>query len=190
MDRIRQFLKNIINITEEELDMLLRDCYIRQYKRSSIVAEAKQQPNEVYFINNGLIRVFLADGDGVEHTIYFAMQDQFIADYSSFILKQKANFALQALAPTSVVVIPRKVIDWGYANLNEGEKLGRLIAEGYFIYQENKTKDQYIKTPKERYEGIVEIFPNIINLVPQHMIASYLGITPVHLSRLKNPFKT
>lgn len=81
--------------------------------------------------------------------------------------------------------MPRIAVDWGYKNLRQGERLGRLIAEYYFIYQDNRLKDLYAKTPKERYDSITEVFPNIHNRVPQHMIASYLGISPVHLSRLK-----
>ena len=92
---------------------------------------------------------------------------------------------MQALEETQVVVLPRSAIEWGYKNLIEGQKLGRLIAEFYFIFQDERTKNIYVRTPKQRYDSITEVFPNIHNRVPQHMIASYLGITSVHLSRLK-----
>jgi pectate lyase len=84
-----------------------------------------------------------------------------------------------------VIILPRKSIEWGYSNMQEGQKLGRLIAEFYFIYHDNRIKNLYARTPLERYNALAEVFPNIHNRVPQHMIASYLGITPVHLSRLK-----
>lgn len=142
-------------------------------------------PDEVFFIQKGIIRVVVADNDGVEHTIHFALENQFIADYASFILRQPALYTLQAIEATEAVVMPRAAIEWGYANLAQGDRLGRLIAEFYFIYQDNRIKNLYARTPKERYDTITEVFPNIHNRVPQHMIASYLGITPVHLSRLK-----
>lgn|GEM_PF-2882148 len=65
------------------------------------------------------------------------------------------------------------------------EKLGRLVAEFYFIYHDHGIKNLYACKPKQRYDTLTEVFPNIHNRVPQHMIAYYLGITPVHLSRLK-----
>jgi hypothetical protein len=99
--------------------------------------------------------------------------------------KQPSFYTLQALEETQVVVLPRSAIEWGYKNLQEGEKMGRLIAEYYFIYQDNRIKNTFSRMPKQRYDSITEVFPNIHNRVPQHMIASYLGITPVHLSRLK-----
>ncbi len=121
----------------------------------------------------------------MEHTIHFALENQFIADYSNFIQKLPSFYSLQALEETEVVVLPRATIDWGYEHLQAGQKMGRLIAEYYFIYQDDRIKNTYIRTPKQRYDSITEVFPNIHNRVPQHMIASYLGITPIHLSRLK-----
>lgn len=63
--------------------------------------------------------------------------------------------------------------------------MGRLVAEYYYIYQDDRIKNNYVRTPKQRYDSITEVFFNIHNRVPQHMIASYLGISPIHLSRLK-----
>ena len=105
------------------------------------------------------------------------------------MLKRPSVYSLQALEDTSVIVMPRSIIEWGYQELREGDKLGRLIAEYYFFYQDTRIKNMFALTPKERYDSIAEVFPNIHNRVPQHMIASYLGITPVHLSRLKNQRK-
>lgn len=185
MEQIRAAIKQLINISEKELDELLKGCYIKLFNRMGELSKPGETPQEIFFINTGIIRVVVTDNNGTEHTIYFAMENQFIADYSSFILKQPSLYTLQALQKTQAVVMPRSVIEWGYNNLKEGEKLGRLIAEFYFIYQDNRIKNQYARTPKERYETITEVFPDIHNRAPQHMIASYLGITPVHLSRLK-----
>lgn len=185
MKQIEDAIKQMITISEEELYNFLKDSIVKKFKKNEIVSFPKVIPNEIYFINKGIVRVLINDNQGVEHTIYFAAENQFIADYSNFILIQPSVASIQALEETEMVVIPRKSIEWGYENINEGEKLGRLIAEYYFIYQDDKIKNQYARTPTERYNLISAIFPNIHNRVPQHMIASYLGISPVHLSRLK-----
>jgi CRP-like cAMP-binding protein len=156
-----------------------------QSSRNESLSVPESIPNEIFFINKGLVRVFITDKSGNEHTIHFALENQFIADYSQFMLMQPSFYCLQALEETEVVVMPRKAIEWGYNHLKQGQKMGRLIAEYYFIYQDNRIKNLYLRTPKERYDTITEVFPNIHNRVPQHMIASYLGITPIHLSRLK-----
>lgn len=185
MEQIRQVMKQMINITEEELNTFIGQTVSKTFKRQEIVSRPNTIPNEIFFINKGLIRVLITDHEGTEHTIHFALENQFIADYSNFLQKQPSFYSLQAIEETQVVILPRAAIEWGYENLKGGQKLGRLIAEFYFIYQDDRIKNMYARTPKQRYDSITEVFPNIHNRVPQHMIASYLGITPVHLSRLK-----
>lgn len=185
MEQIRQVINQMINVSEIELDDFLSQTINRKCKRHEPLSRPNAVPNEIFFINKGLLRVLITDKEGVEHTIHFAMENQFIADYSSFMLKQPSVYTLQTLEETELVILPRSAIEWGYENLREGQKLGRLIAEYYFIYQDNRIKNLYARTPKERYDTISEVFPNIHNRAPQHMIASYLGITSVHLSRLK-----
>jgi CRP-like cAMP-binding protein len=190
MDTIRQVMKSMITISDTELDDFLCLTQEKSFKRNEIISKAGSTPNEIFFINKGIIRVMVTDLNGLEHTIHFALENQFIADYSNFILQQPSSYSLQTLEETEVVVLPRKAISWGYEHLEEGQKMGRLIAEYYFIYQDNRIKNTYIRTPKERYDMITEVFPNIHNRAPQHMIASYLGITPIHLSRLKKSATT
>ena len=185
MQQIKEAMKQLIHVTDVELENFLHQATIKTYKRHEIISRVNVIPHDIYFINQGLIRVMITGIDGTEHTIHFALEDQFIADYSCYILKQPSFYTLQALEETEVVVLPRSLIEWGYSNLNEGEKMGRLIAEFYFIYQDDRIKNMYARTPKQRYDSISDIFPNIHNRVPQHMIASYLGISGVHLSRLK-----
>ncbi|MBY0425317.1 MAG: Crp/Fnr family transcriptional regulator [Cytophagales bacterium] len=185
MEQLRNAIHQMIQISEAEMHELLSGCFLKTFKKQEVLSRPHVIPNEVFFIQQGMVRVMVTDKEGEDHTIHFALEGQFIADYSSFILHQPSMYTLQSLEETQAVVMPRQVIEWGYKNLQEGDKLGRLIAEFYFIYQDNRIKNLYARTPKERYETISEVFPNIHNRVPQHMIASYLGITPVHLSRLK-----
>jgi CRP-like cAMP-binding protein len=185
MEQIRQAMKQMIIVSEDELNAFLSQAFIKTFKRKEILSRPDAIPNEIFFINQGLIRVMITDNEGTEHTIHFALENQFIADYSNFIQKQPSLYSLQALEETQAVVLPRSAIEWGYKNLTEGQKMGRLIAEFYFIYQDDRIKNMFARTPKQRYDSITDVFPNIHNRVPQHMIASYLGMTPVHLSRLK-----
>jgi CRP-like cAMP-binding protein len=189
MQAIATAIRHMIAITDAEMEALLGRCCSRSYPRQAILSRPGTTPDEVFFVEKGILRVTVPDQEGTEHTIHFALENQFIADYSSFIHQQPALYTLQALEPTEVVVMPRAAVEWGYAHLAEGEKLGRLIAEFYFVYQDNRIKNLYARTPKERYDSITEVFPDLHNRVPQHMIASYLGITPVHLSRLKKATK-
>ena len=133
MNNIKEAIKQLITISENELNGFLEHATIETIKRNTIISQPYVIPNEIFFINKGTIRFLITDNEGNEHTIYFAIENQFIADYSNFIEKQPSIYSLQAVEETEVVILPRTSIEWGYQNLNEGQKLGRLIAEYYFI---------------------------------------------------------
>ncbi|MEO1712054.1 MAG: Crp/Fnr family transcriptional regulator [Bacteroidota bacterium] len=191
MLEFKQAIASLIKISEEEADQFMSMCYRRSFKKKELLSDDDRMIDEVYFMEQGIIRVKITDLDGREHTTHFSIENQFIADYNAFLTRKRSKYQLEAMEPTQVVVLPRKAIEWGYIHLSEGQKLGRLIAENYFIYLDTRIQQLYTLSPIERYDLMNEIFPNIHNRVPQHMIASYLGITPIHLSRIKRrPAKT
>jgi CRP-like cAMP-binding protein len=185
MEILKNAISQMIKLTESEAGAFMSMCYRRKFKKKEILSEDEKIIDEVYFIERGILRVKIFDLGGTEHTVHFAIENQFIADYRAFLTKEKSSYLLEAMEETEVIVLPRKAIEWGYINLKEGEKLGRLIAEYYFTYLDRRIEHLYTLSPLQRYELMNQIFPNIHNRVPQHMIASYLGITPIHLSRIK-----
>jgi len=185
MHQIIEVIRQMINTSDEEISQFTSRLTTKFAKKNEVLSKPNTIPNEIFFIKKGIFRVKIVDNEGAEHTIHFAMENQFIADYSSFIQKVPSLYTLQTLEDTELLVLPRTAVEWGYVNMIEGQKLGRLVAEYYYIYQDQRIKNTYALTPKQRYDSISQVFSNIHNRAPQHMIASYLGITPVHLSRLK-----
>lgn len=185
MKDIRTATRQLIRASDEELDGFLLDSRSIQLPKKGVLLQPDQPVDFIYFIQSGWLRVVIPDLKGREHTVHFSQEGAFITDYASFLLKQPARHRLEALEPLQIITIPRSRIEWGYANMQEGDRMGRLIAEQYFVYQDQRIRALYSLSPQERYQHINDYFPNIHNKVPQYMIASYLGITPVHLSRLK-----
>ncbi len=182
---LTQAIRSMIEVTDAELASFLKLCATKTFKSKEVLSKQGRVAEEVFFINSGITRSLIFDRAGEEHTIHFSLEHQFICDYTSFITQAPALNSIQAIEETEVVVMPRKAIDWGYRHFKQGDRMGRLIAEYYFVYFDQRLKNEYVLTPAERYAQISKVFPNIHNRVPQHMIASYLGISPIHLSRLK-----
>lgn len=178
-------IRQMISITDQEGAEFLSRCHAKTFPAKSWLGEQGTVADEIFFIVSGITRSVIVDHAGEEHTIHFSLENQFICDYTSFMARTPASNGIQAVEQTEGVVLPRPAIEWGYAHLRQGDRLGRLIAEYYFVYFDSRLKNQYLYTPAQRYENITKVFPNIHNRVPQHMIASYLGVSPVHLSRLK-----
>lgn len=87
MNQIRNSIRQMIATSEEELDDFLKDCFVKKFKRKSMLSYPEIIPNEIFYINNGIVRLVILDRKGTEHTISFGIKNQFIADYANFLQK-------------------------------------------------------------------------------------------------------
>lgn len=183
---IRLFLQRFAQIEESEWAHWSKSFLIKDYKKQEHLLFPNEVCKYIYFVNAGLLRLYFADADANEHTFHFSLENSFAADYESFLSNTPSSYGIQALENTQVVMMPLSMLREGYSFLKEGEKLGRRLAEDHFFMFSQKIKSIYTSTPKERYKQLELVFPGILKRVSQHYLASFLHITPVHLSRLKN----
>ncbi len=185
-EKIRNVIAAYIDVSDEEWNIYASNFQLKKFKKNELLLQAGAICKELYFVNSGLLRVFFVDKKGEEHTFHFSLENAFSTDYESFLKKAASNYSIQALENTEVVSISFETLEAGYRNLRDGEKLGRRLAEDYFFLFGNKIRSFYTESPMERYHNMDLVFPGILQRVPQHFIASYLNISSVHLSRLKN----
>ncbi len=184
MDKIKQFIASYIEISEEELEGLLPKFSIRKYNKKAIIHFYGEICKYLYFVDKGILRVFFIDEHGDEKTFHFALKNTIATDYESFLKQIPSNYTIQVIEEATLIQISLETVQYIYRNLRHGEKLGRLLAEEYIFIFTKKTNAIYTKTPMQRYQSFKKLFPDVFHQIPQHYIASYLHITPVHLSRL------
>ncbi|MWB93073.1 cyclic nucleotide-binding domain-containing protein [Flavobacterium sp. GA093] len=182
---IRDLILHYIEIDDQEWEKCKSMFILRRIKKKEIILSKGEVCRGIYFVVRGLLRIYFIDQNDDEKTFHFSLENTFATDYQSFLKGIPADFYIQALENTTVVPITFEMLQLFYANLGQGEKLGRLIAEDYFFMMNDKIKGLYTQTPLQRYNSMNDSFPMILTRVPQHHIASYLNISPVHLSRLK-----
>ena len=186
LEKIRKNFSNYISFGEKEWTGFSSFFKIAEVKKRTILHKDGEISKYLYYINSGLLRVFFIDRNGTERTFHFAFEDTFVTNYESFIKSKPSNYIIQAIENTQIVKIPYSSLVYAYNNIEYGERLGRLLAEEYIFNFTKKIEAIYTKTPLERYLSFNKYYPNIHERIPQHYIASYLNITPVHLSRLIN----
>ncbi|MCD6543943.1 MAG: Crp/Fnr family transcriptional regulator [Flavobacteriaceae bacterium] len=184
--KIHIAIQSLIEINNEEWDYYSAMFSVKNYNKKELLLQSGKICNHIFFINKGLLRIYFEDKDGNESTFYFSQENDFAVDYESFLNRAPSNYTIEAMEDTQVVHMSYKMVVDGYKKLRNGEKLGRLLAEKYFIIFSRKIQNIYTKTPYERYKLMNIQFPNIRQRVAQHYIASYLNISSVHLSRLIN----
>jgi|SRR5690554_19214 len=186
LENIKQVISHYIEISDEEWTSYSSAFRVQQFKKKELLLSQGDDCRDVYFVVDGLLRVFFVDSEGEEKTFHFSFENTFSTDYESFLKRIPSNYSIQALEDTTVVLMSFDMLHGGYKNLRNGEKLGRLLAEEYFFIFNDKIQAIYTQSPLERYNKLILKFPNILQRIPQHYIASYLNISSVHLSRLKN----
>ena len=184
-DNIRELMSQYIEFDDQEWDYFLSILRFKEVRKGEIVVCEGSLSTNIYFIINGALRTYFTNDSGQERTFHFSLENTFAVDYESFLKGTPSKYSIQALEQTSLALISIDMLRETYKTMRNGERLGRIIAEKYFFLWSGVIQDMYMLTPIERYNNMTRKFPNIINRVPQHYIASYLNITPVHLSRLK-----
>lgn len=141
--------------------------------------------SKIFFVKKGCLRMWM-NHDGKEITFQFFFEDEMVASIESFRGKTPGILNIQAIEPTTLLVLSRKHFK---IILNESPQVKDFLLETAFKRFSDYTKLylSFLKnSPAERYKDLIANQPNIIQRVPQHYIASYLGITPVSLSRIRN----
>ncbi|MBZ4044598.1 Crp/Fnr family transcriptional regulator [Flavobacterium hibisci] len=180
-----QLITEYIDVSDSELEYCLSMLSYEVYKKKDILLKEGEICSKIYFVAKGLLRIYFIDDKDEEKTFHFCLENTFGTDYESFLKGIPSSFSIQAMEDTDVLVISFEMLQNIYRELQHGEKLGRRITEEYFFLVNDKIKAIYVNAPLVRYRDMDKRFPKIHQRVPQHCIASYLNITPVHLSRLK-----
>jgi CRP-like cAMP-binding protein len=135
----------------------------------------------------GAVRYFHVK-DGEEITGYFSFEDEMLSSYKSFLTRQPGLFYIQALEDSQIVTLSHNALQEVCANQIMSfkmERFGRLMAEHYLICYEDRVASFITQTPEERYHKLLETGGEVMQRIPQHYIANFLGITPVSLSRIR-----
>jgi|TARA_B110000259_G_scaffold23881_1_gene24517 CRP-like cAMP-binding protein len=185
---LKENIKNVfsehIKLTETELLILSESLITKHYKKGEYFIKEKDFCDYVGFVDKGLFNFFYLI-DGVEHIRGFFFMNDFISNYPCFLLGNKSKFYIRALENSSITLIHKKDLFLLYKQLPKLQELSRSIVEKLYIEISEKYESFFIKTAEERYLELINSEPDILKIVPQYMIASYLGITPEGLSRIK-----
>lgn len=138
----------------------------------------------VAFIDEGLLR-YSVNHDGDELTYSFGKENDFASSYESFLDHSAATCAIQAIEPTLLRCISYDDLQRFYREVREGERFGRLIIEQIFLQTIKQLTGLYTNTPEDRYLHFTRHFRDIQQRIPQYYLASYVGVKPQSLSRIR-----
>jgi CRP-like cAMP-binding protein len=159
----------------------------KSLKKKKHFAEPGTVCTEFGFIVSGSVRYYHVK-DGEEITGYFSFENEYVSSYKSYLTQTPSLSYIQALEDSILITISYKNMQLMLANpllAYKMERFGRLISEHYLICYEDRVSSFITKSPEERYLDLLNTGMDILQRMPQHYIAHFLGITPVSLSRIR-----
>lgn len=186
-EKLNQYIKQFVPMSDAELLVLNEQCHKVHFNKGDIIMKAGERQKSLFFITKGFIRNYVENIKGNIKIYNFRSELMTVTGYALYNYEDhlKALVNVECLVDCVMIEVPLKAIDYVIKNMESGERLGRFMAEMHVIEMLKSVIQRDTKTIIERYNDLEAAFPNIHNRIPQHMIASYLGITPVHLSNLK-----
>lgn len=183
-------LRSLIQLTESEATQAVCLFQIHTLNRGEFFVRAGDVPQTIGFVISGILRLYYADADGNELTKSFCAENSFLAAYSALLMRQPSRLFIQALEDAKLLIADYSA----YRSLSESQmslqQLNCKIAEFFFIKKERRESALLLDDAKTRYLSFLEEYPGLEARLKQHHIASYLGMTPVTLSRIRAQLKS
>lgn len=180
------FVKRIVELPEAEEAKVLKLVKSIKIAKGEYYIREGQVPKKFAFVEKGLFRYLYINNKGTEFTKNFILENNFISAYSAMISQQPSRMFIEALEDSYVYDISYN--DW--LELKKGHECWNqflvVILEKAFSTKEIRERDLLLLEAQERYEIFKKEFPTLENRIKQHLIASYLGISPISLSRIRN----
>lgn len=185
------FLKKIqdaIDVNEEELNIIRKHIVQKKLRKKQYLLQDGDICRYGIFVEKGALRSYFIDSKGDEFIIQFALEGWFLSDLASFNSGAPSRYNIDAIEDSEVVLITRQAHNELIQELPKYDNfLHQKLQNGYIALQ-NRLLDIISLSAEEKYANLMKAYPNIALKIPQHMIASYLGVSPETLSRIKKSY--
>ena len=153
-------------------------------KKANLLVQGDVCKN-IYFLTKGFFRMYYIDLEGNEINTRFTQEDNFMVDFQSFLTQKPSRYYWQAMEDSTVLAFAFKDVQRLYASSSSWQKFGRLVAERVYLQLNERVEMLQFMSPEQRYVYLLETRPELFNQISQFQMASYLGIKPESLSRLR-----
>lgn len=184
-DKIREYLSRTVRLSEKELKIFENSLELRMVPKKTILLSAGEICNFEAYINKGCIREYFIDGEGMELTLQFATEDWWVSDITSFEDQIPSDMYIETLEDCELLVLTRQSKENLINEVPQLERMFRLMIQRHLSKLQKRLFKTVSSTAMDQYIEFVTRYPTISQRVSQQYIASYLGITPEFLSRLR-----
>lgn len=184
MDEIRKLLNTFTTQSDEDWYFFRSKLSSKRYPKNSVILKKGEVENYISYVESGILRLFIPKIEN-DITFGFIFPGEFVSAYDSFLTQTPCQYQVQSLTRAKLWRIGRQDLQDIYAHTKIGNEIGRKNTERLFLIKSNRELSLLNKTAEERYLDLFSERPELIQYIPLKYIASYIGVTPQALSRIR-----
>ena len=182
---LRTHIEKRIQLTDEEFNICSSFFIPKKIKKHRFLLNEGDVCKNLGFVNSGCLREYTIDNKGIEHIIQFAIEDWWVSDLNSFLSGLPATHNIDALQDSEVLLLEKSAREELLNACPKMDRFFRILLESNYIATRQRVADSLSESAEERYLKFIKTYPKLFEQIPQNQIASYLGITPQSLSRIR-----
>ncbi|HJW17625.1 MAG TPA: Crp/Fnr family transcriptional regulator [Flavisolibacter sp.] len=185
---LQNIAKRNIDLTPEETKILQSLFQYRKFRKNQYILQQGDIARYETFVLRGLTRTYEVDEKGQEHVLFFGPEDWWVGDLYSFLSGNPSQYNVDCLEETEVVQISKQKLDVLYERVPKMNQYFRILLQHAFIATSQRVSASLSKSALDRYKEFIERYPGLGQRVLNNQIASFLGITPQSLSRIRKMY--
>lgn len=185
MQALIDHFQSYLPFSDAEKLMIRERTTLRRIKRRQMILQEGFTCKHYSFVVKGCFRMYAMSDKGTEHNVQFVAENDWIADIGSFHSGKPSGFFIEAIEPSEIIQIEQQDLYFLYLNIPKLDRIFKVIIENKFIELQNRVLQNISSTAQQRYLNFLEQYPRLAPRLPNTQIASYLGITPEFLSKIR-----
>jgi len=184
-DNFKDYLEDKITLSEHEIELIRNVSILKKLRKRQYLLQEGNVWKYNAFICNGLVKTFSIDQKGQEHIMNFSPENYWTGDRESLTTGNPSDFNIVALEDSEIILIEKENFDAICKQIPQFYNMANEILHRSFLASQKRIHDNISLSIEEKYQNFIHKYPSVSNRIPQHMIASYLGISAETLSRIR-----
>lgn len=173
------------SISDSDFSAFRQFMFEKSFDKKEFLVEEGEYCNYIFFIEEGSAYSFIVDSKGDKHAIQFALEGYWISDLYSFYSGREAIYTLETLEPLKVLMLNRESFEKACCTIPMIDRFFRILIQNAYVSLQYRLAKTNSEDAEHRYEEFSKLYPDFTQRIPQYLIASYLGIKPQSLSRIR-----